>query len=155
MVGVVHASSPIDAVQRLIGRVELGMIPHIVDTVIFVKAGRIERVLDLSLTVKVPTGMTEEDLARPVVEVRDFETSDLLYEIYSFGEENVVVPVREAGRARRRRRGEEGAAERLLEVLRSLDPDAEVELSGSRAIVRISKESVPRLLGRAGRGSWS
>lgn len=151
MVGVVHASSPIDAVQRLIGRVELGMIPHIVDTVIFVKAGRIERVLDLSLTVKVPTGMTEEDLARPVVEVRDFETSDLLYEIYTFGEENVVVPVREAGRARRRRRGEEGAEERLLEVLRSLDPDAEVELSGSRAIVRISKESVPRLLGRGGK----
>ncbi|MGC8556357.1 MAG: ATPase, T2SS/T4P/T4SS family, partial [Conexivisphaera sp.] len=93
MVGVVHASSPIDAVQRLIGRVELGMIPHVVDTILFVRAGRIERVLDLSLTVKVPTGMSEEDLARPVVEVRDFETSDLLYEIYTFGEENVVVPV--------------------------------------------------------------
>ncbi len=29
MVGVVHASSPLDAIQRFIGRVELGMIPRI------------------------------------------------------------------------------------------------------------------------------
>ena len=35
MVGVVHATSPIDAIQRFIGRVELGMIPSIVDTVVF------------------------------------------------------------------------------------------------------------------------
>lgn len=47
------------------------------------------------MTVKVPTGMTEADLARPVVEVRDFETGKLEYEIYTFGEENVIVPVKE------------------------------------------------------------
>jgi ATPase len=29
MVGVVHASSPLDAIQRFMGRVELGMVPHI------------------------------------------------------------------------------------------------------------------------------
>jgi ATPase len=33
MVGVVHATRAIDAIQRLIGRVELGMIPMIADTV--------------------------------------------------------------------------------------------------------------------------
>ena len=154
MVGVVHASSPIDAIQRLIGRVELGMIPHIVDTVMFVRAGDIERVLDISLTVKVPSGMTEEDLARPVVEVRDFETSDLLYEIYTFGEENVVVPVRGLRRSTGfggRPHGENSrGAEKLLEIVRSIDPDAEVEVSGSKATVSISKENVPKLLGRGG-----
>ncbi|MGM0397501.1 MAG: ATPase, T2SS/T4P/T4SS family, partial [Halobacteriota archaeon] len=36
MVGVVHATRPIDALQRLVGRVELGMIPQIVDTVVFI-----------------------------------------------------------------------------------------------------------------------
>ncbi len=151
MVGVVHASSPIDAIQRFIGRVELGMIPHLIDTVIFVKAGNIERVLDLLLTVKVPTGMTEEDLARPVVEVRDFETSDLLYEIYTFGEENVVVPVKELRRtAAGRGRGGTSSAEKLLEIVRSIDPDAEVEISGSRATISIARENVPKLLGAGG-----
>lgn len=149
MVGVVHASSPIDAIQRFIGKVELGMIPHIVDTVLFVKDGVIEKVLELSLTVKVPTGMTEADLARPVVEVRDFETEELEYEIYTFGEENVVVPVREE--LERRTGLERLAEERLLEFFKSFDPEASVELrSNGRAIVKISKSVIPRLVGRRG-----
>ena len=64
MVGVVHASDPVSAVQRFMSRIELGMIPHIVDTVIFVKAGKIEQVLELKLVVKVPSGMNEPDLAK-------------------------------------------------------------------------------------------
>src|ERR1044071_7630151 len=83
MVGVVHASSPLDAIQRFMGRVELGMIPHILDTIIFVKDGSIQKVYELSLTVKVPTGMTEADLARPLVEVRDFENGTIESEIYT------------------------------------------------------------------------
>ncbi|MEM0127253.1 MAG: KH domain-containing protein, partial [Thermoplasmatales archaeon] len=47
---------------------------------------------DLSYSVKIPSGMSEQDLARPVIEVRDFFTGKLLYEIYSFGEQVVVVP---------------------------------------------------------------
>ena len=43
MVGVVHANSPIDAIQRFLGKVELGIIPSILDTVIFVKDGGIEK----------------------------------------------------------------------------------------------------------------
>ncbi|MDQ3561852.1 MAG: PINc/VapC family ATPase, partial [Thermoproteota archaeon] len=93
MVGVVHASSPLDAIQRFMGRVELGMVPHILDTIIFVREGSIKKVYELTLTVKVPSGMTEADLARPLVEVRDFESGVIEYEIYTFGDENVVVPV--------------------------------------------------------------
>ena len=37
MVGVVHANSPLDAVQRFIGKIELGIIPNVLDTVVFVK----------------------------------------------------------------------------------------------------------------------
>jgi len=37
--------------------------------------------------------MFEQDLARPVIEIRDFEDNTLEYEIYTFGEENVIVPV--------------------------------------------------------------
>lgn len=98
MVGVVHAGSPIDAIQRLIlgGRVELGQVSSTVDTVIQIEAGRVAKVVSLSLKVKLPTGMSnsQRDLARPVVEVRDFERGALEYEMFTFGGEKVVVPVR-------------------------------------------------------------
>ncbi len=93
MLGVVHASHAVDAVQRLIGRVELGMIPEVCDTVIFIKNAAVERVYKVELTVKVPEGMTEEDLARPVVQISRFENDAPEYEIYTYGEETVVVPV--------------------------------------------------------------
>lgn len=98
LVGVTHANKAIDAIQRLVGRVELGMIPHIIDTVIYIEAGRIKRVYELNMVVKVPHGMREADLSRPVIEVRDFETSKPEYELYSYGEEVVVIPVVEKAR---------------------------------------------------------
>ncbi len=85
MVGVVHANSPIDAIQRFIGKIELGIIPSVLDTVVFVKDGAIEKVYDLELKVKVPSGMTESDLARPVIEIRNFADNVLEHEIYTLG----------------------------------------------------------------------
>ncbi|MFX1396341.1 MAG: ATPase, T2SS/T4P/T4SS family [Promethearchaeota archaeon] len=93
MVGVVHSSSAIDAVQRFIGRVELGMLPSIIDTIIFIKGGDIDTVLVLKMTVKVPSGFQDKDLARPVVEVKDYMTGRLAYEIYSFGQDIVIYPI--------------------------------------------------------------
>ncbi|MEM3586444.1 MAG: PINc/VapC family ATPase [Candidatus Jordarchaeaceae archaeon] len=95
LVGVIHASRAIDAIERFIGRVELGLISRVVDTVIFIEDGQVNQVLSLKLIVKVPTGMTESDLARPVIEVRDFETNQLQYEIYTFGEQTVVIQIGE------------------------------------------------------------
>ncbi|MBT3582376.1 Flp pilus assembly complex ATPase component TadA [Candidatus Woesearchaeota archaeon] len=93
MVGVVHAANPIDAIQRFIGKVELGMIPHILDTVIFIKDGKVAKVFGLKMNVKCPTGMNDKDLARPVVDIYDFEDGTLEYEIYTFGDATVVMPV--------------------------------------------------------------
>ena len=73
----------------------MGVIPQVIDTVVFIKNGFINEVLSLKMTVKVPSGMTEADLARPVVVVNDFETGKLEYEIYSYGEQTVVIPVQE------------------------------------------------------------
>jgi ATPase len=93
MLGVVHASKPIDAIQRFIGKVELGMIPQIVDTVVFIAKGQVQKVFTLTSTVRTPSGMMERDLARPLIEVRDFKTGALEYELYTWGEETVVAPV--------------------------------------------------------------
>jgi len=94
LVGVIHATNPIDAVQRFVGRVELGMLPQIIDTIIFIENGNVAHVLELMLKVRVPTGMTEADLSRPIVEIRDFETGELDYEMYVYGEQTVVVPIK-------------------------------------------------------------
>jgi ATPase len=114
MVGVVHAGSSIDAIQRLIlrGRIELGQLPSTVDTVIHIEAGRVAKVASLALKVKLPTGMSssQRDLARPVVEVRDFEIGVLEHEIFSFGGEKVVIPVR--GGAKPTYRGGKAAPKR-------------------------------------------
>jgi ATPase len=93
MVGVVHSSSAIDAIQRFIGRIELGMLPSIIDTIIFIEGGDISSVLVIKMTVKVPSGFRDRDLARPVVEVRDYKTRQLEYEIYSFGQDIVINPI--------------------------------------------------------------
>jgi len=95
LVGVIHSTAAIEAIQRFIGRIDLGMIPSILDTVIYINNGQIEDVLELRMTVKVPTGMQERDLARPVIEVRDFETHTLKYDIFVFGEQVSVIPVGE------------------------------------------------------------
>ncbi len=147
MIGVVHSSDAISAIQRFIGRIELGMIPHIVDTVIFVKNGEIKKIYTLQLVVKIPTGMKAEDLARPVVEIRDFETGKLEYEIYSYGEENIVVPVaKEETNAII-----ELAKQKIYEVISKFDKKAEIEFKGNRAIVRVSEKAIPKLIGRGGK----
>jgi ATPase len=147
MIGTVHATNPIDAIQRFITRIELGMIPHIIDTIIFVKDGEVKKVYKLNMVVKIPTGMTEADLARPVVEVRDFENNKLEYEIYTYGEENVIVPVKEEKESRIKKL----ASERILEEIKRFDPNAKIEiLSDEKAIVKVANEVIPRLIGKNG-----
>jgi ATPase len=93
MIGVIHATQPIDAIQRFVSRVELGLIPSIIDTVIFIHNGVVDAVLSLKMVVKTPTGFRDESLARPVIEVKDFLDGVPLYEIFSFGEQVVVIPL--------------------------------------------------------------
>ncbi|MEM5766296.1 MAG: PINc/VapC family ATPase [Candidatus Aenigmatarchaeota archaeon] len=147
MIGVVHASNAIDAIQRFIMRTELGMIPHIIDTVIFIKEGEVKKVYDLNLTVRVPTGMTEADLARPLVEIRDFETGKLEYEIYTFGEENIVVPVVEQEASPIKKL----AIERIKQEIEKFDPKAEIDfVSNNKVIVRVDNNVIARLIGKEG-----
>jgi ATPase len=152
MIGVVHASSPLDAVQRFIGRVDLGMIPHILDTIIFIRNGIIEKVYDVLLTVKVPTGMTEADLARPLVEVRDFESQAIEYEIYTYGEENVVVPISELKTTAQSDNIIKKLAEsKIKDTIRRFDPDADINIiSDKRVQVKVSKDVIARIIGKGG-----
>jgi len=148
MVGVVHANSPLDAIQRFIGKIELGIIPNILDTVVFVRDGGIQKVYDLELKVKVPTGMTESDLARPVIEIRNFEDNVLEHEIYTFGEENVIVPV---GKKVDKVGIEKLAEDKIRETFKRYDPRVEVEiLSDNRVKVLVDERYIASIIGRGG-----
>ncbi len=149
LLGVLHATNPIDAIQRFVGRIELGVIPHVIDTVIFIKNGVIDKVLSLAMTVKVPSGMTEADLSRPVVEVRDFETSNLEFEIYSYGEETIVIPVKAGKKASSIH---SLAAKQIEKTIRNISDDVDVEVvSDNKAIVYVPERDIGRLIGKQGK----
>jgi len=149
MIGVVHANKPIDALQRLLGRVELGMIPQVVDTVVFIEKGEVTKVLDVEFTVKVPSGMVEADLARPVIVVKDFETHHVEYEMYTYGEEIVVMPVTKVSK---KPSWKLAAREVEKEISHHVRGPVEVEmLTDSKAVVRVPSDEAARVIGKAGK----
>ncbi len=149
MIGVVHATRGIDAVQRLIGRVDLGMIPQVVDTIVFIEAGDVKEIYEVEFTVKVPSGMGDTDLARPVIEIREFESKALVYEIYSFGEQVVVMPVKEVVSEKPVWRLATQALE--YELRRVIRGPFTVEIrSDTQATLYIDEDQIPMILGRGG-----
>lgn len=93
LVWVIHATRAVDSIQRFLGTIEMGIIPQVIDTVIYIDKWVIEQIYTLQLTVKVPEGMESEDLARPVIVITSFLTKQVEYEIYTFGEQIVVMPL--------------------------------------------------------------
>lgn len=146
--GVLHSASPIDAVQRFISRIDTGIIPSVLDTIMYIEKGTVSKVLTLNMIVKVPSGMKEADLARPVVEVKDFLTNKLEYEIYSYGEQTVVVPINLV---------KESSVKKLAkkqieaEFLRNVD-DVKIEItSEDRASVYVKEDEIGKIIGKQGK----
>lgn len=148
MVGVVHASEAVDAVQRLIGRVELGMIPQVVDTVVHIENAEVAKVYKLELTVKVPEGMMEQDLARPVVQIRNLEDNKPEYEIYTYGEETVVIPVQEE---QKQSSAQKLAKKQLEHELsgRVSNPDIEF-ISDDHIRLMVDEDDISHVIGKGG-----
>ena len=76
------------------------------------------------------------------------DSNNLEYEIYTFGEENVIIPVSK----KQKKLGIESLAEeKIIERLRRYDPNPQVEfLSDSRIKVYVSKDSIAGIIGRNG-----
>jgi ATPase len=153
MIGVVHATRAIDALQRLVGRVELGMIPQVVDTVVYIEAGEVDTVYDVRTEVKVPQGLNAEDLARPVIIVEEFETGRPEYEIYTFNRQVVTVPLGDEDGGP----GDAGGVERIArqEVEREIRSVAhgrvEVDIRGPNdAVVYVSDDDISTVIGKGG-----
>jgi len=148
-IGIVHATNPIDAIQRFVGRIELGVIPQVIDTVIFIKNGNVSKILSLSMVVKVPSGMTEADLARPIVVVNDFESGKLEFELYSYGEETVVIPVSgDSGSSPAKKL----ASRQIEKEIKQYCEDAKVEVvDDHKCIVYVPEHKIASLIGKQGK----
>ncbi|MBS3167533.1 Flp pilus assembly complex ATPase component TadA [Candidatus Woesearchaeota archaeon] len=150
VLGVLHAATPIDAVQRFIGRLDTGMIPSVLDTILFIQKGTVSKIFTVKMMVKVPSGMTEADLARPVIEVTDYLTNKLEFEIYSYGEQTVVIPVQESNT---NSNPSHRLAEKQLErELREHVNEVKVKiLSPNKAEIYIPEEDIARIIGKEGK----
>jgi ATPase len=158
MIGVVHATKPIDGIQRIAGRVELGIIPSIVDTNIFIEDGQIKAVYETQMTVKVPSGMKEADLARPVIEVRDFKTKELKNEIYTYGEQTIVMDLDliEGKKPKENKKSslEKIAEKEILKEVKKIVPKSQVKIefiSQDRINVYIEEKYISKLIGKGGK----
>lgn len=160
MIGVVHATRPIDAIQRIASRVDLGTIPSIVDTTIYIDNGEIAAIYETKLTVKVPTGMEERDLSRPVIEVLDFETGELVNEIYTYGDQTIVMDIGMVEQSKIDKMKKEKspvqliAEKEILRRLKKLVPKTAMEVSlvnDKRVTVYVNKKHIPKIIGKGGK----
>ena len=150
LLGVTHANSALEAIQRLIGKVELGLVSQVLDTILHVESGKIQQVLELRMTVKPPTGMQEE-LARPVIEVVEFPSGKLTHEMFAFGSEIAVVPI-EGRKSNDLSPIKAMAKERIVETVRQwVGVDCQVRFSSdSSAVIYAPANMISTLVGRGG-----
>lgn len=169
MVGVVHATGPQDALQRFSERVDFGILPQIVNTIIFVDKGEIAGLYDVEFTIKVPEGMVTEMHQRPVTIVRNYETGEILFEIFKYDGETVAISAQELSTplevplkappvpATEKEQDENSAwkiTEREIqrEIGRYTDDPVDVRmLSDSKAVVYIDDKDVPAAIGKGGK----
>jgi ATPase len=119
--------------------------------VVFIDKGEISKVYDIKFTVKVPHGMVEQDLARPVIIVADFETANIEYEIYTYGEQVVVMPVTGI---EKERPGTWALAvgEIQREIQRYTRGEVNVDVvSDSSATVYVDEEDIAGVIGKGGK----
>ncbi|MCX6699749.1 MAG: PINc/VapC family ATPase [Methanomicrobiales archaeon] len=165
MVGVVHAIGAHDALQRFSDRVDFGVLPQIVNTIIFVDKGEILKVYDVEFTIKVPEGMAGEMHLRPVTMVRNCETGDLAFEIFKYEGETIVIsapvqpaPVEAPLKISTAGKEDEDSGWKITEreiqreIGRYTDGAIDVRmLSDTKAVVYIDDKDVPAAIGKGGK----
>ncbi|MFO7794429.1 MAG: KH domain-containing protein, partial [Candidatus Nanohaloarchaea archaeon] len=115
--------------------------------VIFIEDAEVAEVYELEMVVKVPEGMTEEDLARPVIQIRTFEDSRPVYEVYTYGEETVVIPVDE----REESGAEKLAKEQIEHFLRGRVDNPEIEfISDNHIKMFVEEDEISQVIGKGG-----
>lgn len=93
MIGILHAVSPHEALQRLADRIDFSVLSQVFGSMIYLKDGKIQRIYTTSFSMKVPDGVDSEMHIRPVTTLTDQQTGDAAFEIFKFDNEAIVLPV--------------------------------------------------------------
>lgn len=174
MIGVAHAMRPLDAIQRFLTRVDFGILPHIINTIVFVSNGEINKIYDLGFAMKVPEGIAGSEAQKPVITITDYHTGKVEFEIFKYDGETITVPITAATPARPQQAQAEvisepvqpapaveteekigwKLAEREIqrEIGRFTEGMVEVEMqSDNKAVVYIDDKDVPAAIGKGGK----
>ena len=96
MVGVIHANSVQDALQRFSDREDFSVLSQIINTIVFLEKGVVTKIYDVGFTIKVPEGMGNEMHIRPVTTVTESETGKLVLDVFRYDGQTIVMPVLES-----------------------------------------------------------
>jgi len=102
--------------------------------------------------------MKEADLARPVIEVRDFESGELKNEIYTYGEQTIVMDielVNGSENTQSKSSVDKIAEKEILRKIKKILPkkakvDVEV-ISPDRANIYVPEDMIPKIIGKNGK----
>lgn len=94
VIGGLHAKSALDALIRLASLVDLNLIPQIVSTMVFVKAGDITDIFNVSTGFSVPKALEQigDPQIRPVVRLTNVITTEVVAEAFRYEGEVMVTP---------------------------------------------------------------
>ena len=95
MIGIIHAISPHEALQRFADRLDFSVLSQIFGSMIYVRDGQINQICSTSFSMKVPEGIDSDMQIRPVTTVSDINTDQPIFEIFRYGTETIVLPVEE------------------------------------------------------------
>lgn len=97
--------------------------------------------------------MQEADLARPVVEVSDFMTNNLKYEIYTFGQQIACIALEDDTSMRVDQETFKAAMSNLENEIRRAAPGAQFTvdlLEGNKVMIYIDRHSAKAIIGKRG-----
>ncbi len=180
-IGVVHAQTPSDALQRFVNRVDFSSVANSIDTLIFVDEKANISVYEMSLIVGKPTGMEDISHNGPVIRLSRGMDGAAVCEVFSYEGRVIVMPleIREMPSVPSQKKEqpsvpemvknipekkeegvkEEGniawkvaAREIKQELGRFTDGPIEVKiLSDNKAVVYIDDRDVPAAIGKGGK----
>ncbi len=160
MVGVIHANSVQDALQRFSDREDFSVLSQIINTIVFLEKGVVTKIYDVGFTIKVPEGMGSEMHIRPVTTVNDSETGKLVLDVFRYDGQTIVMPVLEIPRlhlpheARSRRRRSTSISQPVFPVNKpgsslSSIPDATPKApTDERPGWKLAEKEIQREIGR-------
>jgi ATPase len=93
MVGVLDGADVLEALQRILLRVDFGVAAMAASTIISIKEGRIQGIYRIDYSIRQPTEMPESFTARPIISVTDLQSGKLIGEAFRYEGETVILPV--------------------------------------------------------------